>query len=301
MLRKIIQLGSETFVVSLPSLWFKQHKLRKGDELEVEEAGPKLLIYPKSEAKQGKVVVDVTGTGPVTKRIIGALYKAGYDEFEVRFGSAEELSAIKSVMGELIGFEMIEEGKNHVTIKNVSHIIPDEFDNIRRKMIFVIATMADDGLKAITGSDWKKLQFIAQMDEDVNKYNDFCRRILNTVGHRVVKRVSPSYYIVEQLERIGDSYRDICRHCSNNKIKISADTAAIYKQVNDFLRQFQKAFGKFDLKMIAEFAQTHYALVNELNRRLEKADKKELPILVLLRIAELDMFDMNGALMAENL
>ena len=39
MQRKIIQLGNDTFVVSLPSVWVKHHKLKKGDELEVEEVG----------------------------------------------------------------------------------------------------------------------------------------------------------------------------------------------------------------------------------------------------------------------
>ncbi len=299
--RKIIQLGEDTLVVSLPSAWARQHKLKKGDELEAEEQGPKLVFYPKSEAKPGAVSVDVSGTEPVTKRILGALYKAGYDEFEVKFETMEELSAIKAVMDEFIGFEIIEEGKNHVVIRNVSHIIPDEFENIRRKMIFVVATMADDSLAAIISGDLKKLQFIAEMDEDVNKYNDFCRRVLNTLGHKVVKRTAPSYYIVEQLERIGDSYRDICKYCSGSKVKISADTAAAYKDVNDFLKQFQRAFGKFDLKTVAGFAKTHYELVNELNKLLQKADKKELPVIVLLRIAELDIFDMNGALMAEKL
>lgn len=301
MLRKVIQLGKETFVVSLPSLWFKHHKLGKGDELEVEEAGPKLLVYPKSEAKQGKAVVDVSGTRPIIKRLLGALYKSGYDEFDVRFETAEELSSIKEVMSEFVGFELIEEGKSHVAIRNISHIIPEEFDSMQRKMMFVINTMAGEGLAAAAAKDWKRLQLLAGMDADVNRYADFCRRILNTVGHRVVKKVPPSYYIVEQLERIGDSYREICAYCSSNRIGISGDVAALFEKVNIFFRQFQKAYYGFDVKGIAEFARTHYELVRESESQLQRADKKELPVVVWLKIAELDIFDMNGALMAEKL
>ena len=73
MQRKIIQLGTDTFVVSLSSVWVKHHKLKKGDNLEVEEAGPKLVVYPASETKGSKIVVDVSGTQPVTKRIVAAL------------------------------------------------------------------------------------------------------------------------------------------------------------------------------------------------------------------------------------
>lgn len=301
MLRKIIRLGSETFVVSLPSAWMRQHKLRKGDELEVEEAGPKLMVCPGAAAKHGKVSVDVSGTRPMIKRILGALYKVGYNEFEVRFETAEEIDSIREVMSEFVGFEIIEQGKNHVIIKNVSHIIPDEFDSMQRKMVFVILSMAEDGLAEIKVKNWKKLQLLAAMDNDVNRYADFCRRILNTVGHRVVKRVSPSYYIVEQLEKIGDSFEEVCLYCSNNKVSIGDEVAALFDKVTAFLRQFQKVYGRFDIKGVADFARTHYELLREFENLLQKVDKKELPVLVSLKVAELDIFDMNGALMAENL
>ena len=301
MQRKIIKLGKETFVVSLPSMWVRQHKLKKGDELKVDEEGPRLAVYPYSEAKSGKASVDISGTKPMVKRILGALYKVGYDEFEVEFDSAEELSTIKDVMSEFVGFEMLDESKSRVIVKNISHVIPDEFGNIQRKMMFIIGTMAQDSLKAMQEKSWRKLDVLANMDADVNKYADFCRRILNTIGHRVVKRVAPSYYIVEQLERIGDSYRDICRYGSEHKITPGRDLIALYGRVNEFFKAFQKCYGSFDLERIAEFAQTHYKLSGELNDMIQRVGKDELPILVLLKIAEIDTFDMNGALLAEML
>lgn len=282
-------------------MWAKQHRLKKGDELEVEEAGPKLMVYPRAAAKHGKVSVDVSGTRPMIKRILGALYKVGYNEFEVRFETAEELDSIKEVMSEFVGFEIIEQGKNHVIIKNVSHIIPDEFDSIQRKMVFVILNMAEDGLAAIKAKNWKELQLLAAMDHDVNRYADFCRRILNTAGHKVVRRVSPSYYIVEQLEKIGDSFEDVCLYCGNNKVSIGNEVAALFDKVTAFLRQFQKVYGRFDMKGVADFARAHYELLDEFGNLLRKADKRELPVLASLKVAELDIFDMNGALMAEKL
>ena len=301
MKRRIIQLGNDTFVVSLPSVWVKHSKLKKGDELEVEEVGPKLVIFPSSEARSGKVSVDVSGTRPLIKRVLGALYKVGYDEFEVRFESAEELSAIKEVVSEFVGFELIEEGKSHVVVRNVSNIIQDEFKNIQRKILFIINTMAQDSLKAMREKDWKKLQLLADMDLDVNKYTDFCRRILNTVGHKVVKRVPPSYYIVEQLERIGDSYRDMCVYSGTNKVVAGPALATVYEKVNEFFRMFQKAYYDFDLRKLAEFAKVHYQLIEEFKSLTGKISSIELPMLLGLKIAELDIFDMNGAVLAEML
>ena len=301
MQRKIIHLGTDTFVVSLPSVWVKHHKLKKGDNLEVEEAGPKLVVYPSSESKGSKIVVDVSGTRPMIKRILGALYKAGYDEFEVRFETDEEFKSIKEVMGEFIGFEITESGRKSAIVRNISHIITDEFGSIQRKMLFVILTMADDALAAAKSRDWERLQLLAAMDADVNRYADFCRRILNTAGHRVVNRVPPSYYIVEQLERIGDSYRDICLYIGQKRFQVSKNLAEFYVKTTIFLREFQKVYYDFDTVKLTDFAKMHYELLNEFNALLQSSGKTELPVLVLLRVAEGDMFDMNGALIAEKL
>ncbi|MBI2143644.1 phosphate uptake regulator PhoU [Candidatus Woesearchaeota archaeon] len=301
MLRKLIQLGTETYVISLPSAWLRQHRLKKGDGLEVEEAGPRLVVYPASESRQGRAVVDVSGAGLMVKRVLGALYKAGYDEFEVGFQSPDELSSIKEVLSELVGFESVEEGKNRVLVRNVSHIIPEEFESLFRKMIFVIDTMAQEGLSNIKAKNWEKLDFTASMDFEVNKYADFCRRAINMAGHRVVKRAAPSYYLVEQLEKIGDSFRDICGYCAGNRLQLSKDVFSAYANVSDFFRQFRVVHGKFGIGAIACFAQRHYSLKAELESLLLKTAKKELPVLFLLKAAESDIFDMNGALMAEKL
>lgn len=299
--RKIIRLGNETYVVSLPSAWAKHNKLKKGDELDVEEQGSKLVLSPvSSESKHEKAGIDVSGAKPMVKRLIGALYKAGYDEFEVRFETAEELASVKEVMAEFVGFEIVEEGKNRVMVKNISHIIPDEFSNIQRKMISVIISMAEEGLNAGLAKDWDRLKAAASMDADVNRHADFCRRILNTAGHRVVKRVPPSYYIVEQLERISDSYRDLCNYCSANKIGIDR-LNELYGKVNDFLKKFTKVYSSFDVQGITEFAKMHYELNGEINKLLQATDKKELPVLLHLKEAEKGIFDMNGALLAEKL
>ncbi len=301
MQRKVIKLGNETYVISLPSIWVKHYNVRKGDELEVEEQGPRLILSRSSDARHGKASIDVSGSKPMIKRLIGALYKVGYDEFEIRFETPEELEAIKEVMGEFVGFELLEEGRNRVMVKNISHIIPDEFSSIQRKMASVIIAMAEEGLSALQGKDWDRLRRSAAMDADVNRHADFCRRILNTVGHRVVKRTAPSYYIVEQLERIGDSYRDLCAYCGANEVAANQSLSAAYVKVNDFLKKFLKVYDDFDVQGITDFARTHYELSGEIGRLLQSTGKRELPMLLHLKAAESDIFDMNGALLVEKL
>ena len=42
--RKLISFGKSSYVVSLPKAWVVQQKLKKGDLIAVDEAGPKLIL-----------------------------------------------------------------------------------------------------------------------------------------------------------------------------------------------------------------------------------------------------------------
>ena len=42
--RKVIQIADSTQLISLPRKWALQHGIKKGDELEVEEKGRKIVI-----------------------------------------------------------------------------------------------------------------------------------------------------------------------------------------------------------------------------------------------------------------
>ena len=301
MQRKIIQLGDETLVVSLPSGWARQHHLKKGDFIDAEEQGQQLIVYPAVGKHSGQVNIDVSGARPMVKRLLGALYKVGYDEFEVRFSTAEEKAAIKDVLSEFVGFELVEEFPKRVIIKNVSTIVPQEFGNLQRKLLSLLLTVADESLTAAQAKSWGEFDQLRSMDADVNRAADFCRRILNTAGYRVVRRVAPSYYIIEQLERIGDGYRDLCQFIGIHHTKLSKGVIALYLGVNELLRAFSKLQASFGIADVTLFAKQHYELKGQFDVLLPKAAGEELPILMLLKTIEGDLFDLNGALLAEKL
>src|SRR3989344_5851925 len=113
MKRKVIQLAEKTLVVSLPSKWARAYNVRKGDEVEVGEAGSKLTISPQSELVEEKTELDVRGLDlEVSRRALGAIFKAGYDEVNVTFEDMKELNKIQEVVREeFIGFEVMNLGK----------------------------------------------------------------------------------------------------------------------------------------------------------------------------------------------
>lgn len=301
-LRRIIQLGTETYVVSLPSAWARQHKLKKGDELEVEETGPKLLIYPKSEAKQGRAVVDVCGTMPVTKRILGALYKAGYDELEITFGSQKEFETIEqTIRDSFVGFEVVSKTKNSVIAKNVSEPKYEEFDVLIRRVFLLLLEMGEGCFKAFAAGNFEELQHVARLDNDVNRHVNFCRRTLNTIGHKVAAKVAPTYHMVEQLEKAGDCYRHICTSLSETKPATKKWLTDLLADANFFVRKFYELYYRFSLQSLADFWNEKEKVENNVSAAIEVAGKKELP--AILAISELvgNVAGANGALLTARL
>ncbi|MEK6837280.1 MAG: phosphate uptake regulator PhoU [Nanoarchaeota archaeon] len=302
MLRKIIRLGTETFVVSLPAAWMRQHKLKKGDELEVEEVGPRLIVYPKSESKQSKVVVDVSGTGPITKRILGALYKAGYDEFEVRFEGQKELETIRqTIRDSFVGFEIVSATKQTLTAKNLSEPKYEEFDTLIRRVFLLLLEMGNECFKAFATGSFGMLQTTAKMDEDVNRHVNFCRRALNRIGHRVVGRVAPTYYLVEQLERTGDCYKYLCAYLLRSTFVPSSTLKDLLADTNSIVRRFYELYYKFSLHDLAEFWRERERIGKSATDALEVAGKKELHAILFISEIIDNIANANGALLTARL
>ncbi len=301
MKRKVIQLAGKTLVVSLPSKWAKKYNIKKGDEVELEERGNKVIIGSEKEISHQKTELNIVGLYPMVKRALGAIYKAGYDEVDVIFEPKELEIAQEVIREEFIGFEVVYQGKSRLQVKKISSIDKEEFDTLLRRIFLLINQMADQSIEAGGKQDIAWLKTIAFMDKDINKYADFCRRILNKYGYTKFRVSPPLYYIVEQLEKVGDSYHDICDYMIKNKTTLGKETIEMHKEVNNFFKDFYELFYKFDLQKLADFGRKRYESINKFNKIFGACEKQECILLLYLYTILDNTFDMNGALMAVNL
>ncbi|MBI4739258.1 phosphate uptake regulator PhoU [Candidatus Woesearchaeota archaeon] len=302
MIRKVIQLAGNTLVVSLPAKWVKQYGVHKGDEVDVIQKDQGLLVQTARTGESGKITVDVSGRRYALKRILGALYKVGYDEVHARFSSLVELQQIQEVVREaFIGFEVIDQKKDSVTFKKVSHIEPKEFSAMVRRMFLIVISAGEDTLAALNNKDAQWLSAIVMRDKDVNKIADFCRRVLNTTGSQEYRRPAPGYFIVEQVEKLGDQYRDIAAELAKDPIEISAETQKLFNETNAYFKSFYNLHNAFDLEKMDEFYEHGVKLRKELSGYFEKVPRQELRLLFSLQNIVTSTLDMNGALMSVHL
>lgn len=161
--------------------------------------------------------------------------------------------------------------------------------------------MGDDTVEALKNKDSQAARSIALRDVSINKLCDFCRRSLNKKGYSDPTKTNQVYFIVEELEKMGDVYKNINDYAAENNLKASKEIVESIAKLNSYVRMFYDMFYKFEMKGMLEFYNRNLALGKELEKNYEKAQKSELKIMFYLELLKNLTFDMNGAVMAMNL
>ncbi|MBI2142383.1 phosphate uptake regulator PhoU [Candidatus Woesearchaeota archaeon] len=209
MKRKVIQIAGSTQLVSLPRAWAKRNNIQKGQEVDVEEDGDKVIVSTTNAPKKSVIEIDLSGITPrLADRFLARAYQLGYDELIINYDSLDVAAAIQQKVPELLGFDIYEQTKNRFVIKSISSRLEIDFDSALRKAFLIATSMADLCLEAASQKDIKALEHIRYRDLDLNKFCYFCLRAINKnqyKGHdnRIL------YYLVETLEDVGDSYKEL--------------------------------------------------------------------------------------------
>lgn len=249
MKRKVIQIANSTQLISLPRKWALGHAIRKGDELEVTPRDNELIISLGKRATEiKKIEIDISGLGNRCMRYVGALYRAGYDELVLRSSSYAELKFVQIIVQEgCIGYELIEQGKQFVRIKKVSDAIDEEFNPVLKRLINYLITMSREIIPAVQMLDEDQLKYVTDMDRAINKFTDFCGRILVTSNR---KGGFALYHLLIQIEQIGDQYKRICQHLIQTKIKVNPQIVKILEECSKIVSKMHELFFKFNKETI---------------------------------------------------
>lgn len=283
MRRKIIKLGEATLVTSLPSKWAKMYGLKQGDELEIDEKENKLIIATKREFATEKAVLDITNIASLINYGIMALYLKGIDELVIKSDDPSLIGKLQErPLKELIGYEIIEQGKNHCTIKDISGSMEMDYDVLLKRVFLLINSMADEMEKAVESKS-TDLGHIPSIDFNANRFAFLCLRKLNKQGYKGNVETSVYYFLILTLERIGDLYSDSADYITKNKIVLSKESIDMLKKVNLLYRKYQELFFTFNLAKASELDGEYRDLSREFDRIFAKTDNKnEIRVLVYL-------------------
>jgi phosphate uptake regulator len=280
MKRKVVKHGSATLTVSLPAKWAKANKINNGDEINVDEDKNFLMISAgETSQTENKKIVDVEKPKRVITRSINNLYRKGIDTIEVHYKDADIINIINANLPFMLGFEIVEQGKNYCVIKNVAKIDEAEFDNMLRRMWLVTLSLAKDSLESIKKQEFESLDSIAELETTQNKYYMFCCRAINIGMKRKFSEPTLMYLLVEGLEDIADDYKYMCKYLSEKKIKLSDKTLKLYKGANEMLEEIYHLYYDFKIEKGKSTIEKRNQLLNEATEMMENSKKYETVII----------------------
>jgi len=294
-------MGGKTHVISLPSQWIKKYNVKKGEELHVEEIANSVLVSTDKISKGEICEINLKSLDVMLRRVLAATYKSGCEEVKVLYENRDQLALIEDVLHKAcIGFEINHQGENFVVIKSLTHIDPKEYSNSLRRLFFSLEIMQQDLHYALTKNCRTLLSKVVEKDEQINRLADFCRRVINSGNLKNVGKSTLHYYIVEQLERIGDIHKKIAQLLLDNKIKPNEQTIAIFLELHEFFKAYHKLFYDFNLEATEQFGKEFYALREKMRTHYVEENKEYYPLLMYEEFLLETIFDMNGALLTLN-
>jgi phosphate uptake regulator len=139
--RKVVELGKNCFVVSLPSKWVKSNEVKKGDEIALDEVEGRLVLAPadKKEREIKETELDLTETPKDLLRTeISFAYSGGYDKINVKYdkGQYEEIKGV--VQDIILGFDITNRTDTTLVLDEVTGPSDDKKENLLRRLLRLI-------------------------------------------------------------------------------------------------------------------------------------------------------------------
>lgn len=278
--RKIMKLGPSTMVISLPSKWVKTTNLKAGDEIDLEQENKNLVISIDGKNAIVKETIDLSKYDKLMKRILVSRYLKGDDEIEVIFDTLDKSRAIQRRIDELIGVEVIDQGKDRILIKDIASNEGDNFDNIIKRVLYLLNTIADESLKSIKEKN-TDLEYTSDIEKNINKFTDYCFRILNKKGHADHKKTAVLYCILFLIEEIADEYKNLSKYITDNKVQLGKELVDTYENINNYNKDMQKLFLKFDMEHAVQLAGERDSIIKNIERQLKNTKAKNTDIIIL--------------------
>ncbi|MBM3234367.1 phosphate uptake regulator PhoU [Candidatus Pacearchaeota archaeon] len=313
MRRKLIKQGHNTLTITLPSKWIQQFNLKPGSEINLIEKDNGLFLTTEKNEQYKKAEFDITRMDiPTIWKYFMAVYREGYDEVLVRFNENIKLEnpykffcqhkldlkyerksekkniheILQSFVNRFIGFGIIESGKDYCIVKEIGETSVKEFDNCLRRIFLILQQMAEETVEAIKTNNSKILPHIHDVDINLDKFHDYCIRILNKVGNKEPRKSELLSSTLFLLELLGDEFKNISHHLLYDLKKTKSDglkkTARLIKEEIDALYSL---FYKFDIEKINQISKIDKEIYFGVGEVFKKAnDEYEKEVLHHLRL-----------------
>ncbi len=291
MKRKVIQIANSTQLISLPRQWAQKYGIKKGDELNIEEDGNKIIVNTQNDVPYDDIEVDVTGLDKSSiMHTIRGFYRRGYDTIKVIFNdplsvdyrtgeTPSVLSIIHEEVNRLAAVEIIQQKENFCIIKEISQTGTKEFDAILRRMFILLIDASRDLASALSTNDKILLQTIEDKHDSIAKFAGYCLRLLNKKGYSDSKKALIMYNIIASIDEIADVLKYASWRAISNKKKLSKESTELIQDIDKSVQMYYDLFYKFEIKKMHDLSQNREKVKQKISELAKKAPDDDILIL----------------------
>lgn len=253
--RKIIEFGRGSYVVSLPKGWLDKNKLRKGDVLNATQGLNEVIfstsqIKPKSDPIKITIVADEKDMTRIEAEIVSA-YLNNADSIEVLSKNLRtNAMQIKNILRNLSGMEILEQTSSKIFAKNLINLNEIALPTIIRRMDIITRGMIEDSIKSFEENYYESIR---TRDWDVNRLFYLASRVIRAglKDHREAQRLNTSplelqtsHLMILRLEKVADRQKRIARELQGCTIpiKLKVEIHTIYTEIKDKYLEVMKAY-----------------------------------------------------------
>ncbi len=270
--RKVIQIAGSTCLVSLPKSWIVKNNVKKGEELDIQEQGNKVIVSTDSTIELANKILDVSDMDRSTIIFyLRSTYRKGYDSIDIRYNKPEsthlrtgKTQKISSIVHEeisrLVGVEVIQQKETSCLVKSISEASTKDFSNILRRVFILLKDAFDELNNGISTGNTSQLETLEERHDNITKFISYSLRLLNKKGHSTMSDMTSYYQIVASLEEITDILKWVARETLSMKSpKFNDKSKKVMFQIAEAFSQYHDLFYKFDPKKVAAFYDTRHA------------------------------------------
>lgn len=284
MRRRLIKQGKSTITVSLPKLWVSENKLKKGDEVVLEERNNEIIVRCDKSYRKNTTSIKLGKESSDTYRsIIGGLYRGGYDEIEIELIEKEGISNIEKAVDSLYGFEVFYVNNKKCIVRSIYDSEEIDIKSHILRIIHTIKTIQGIIVEDLDKGELDSKKEVYELRNNVLKQRDLIMRVIKK-ERLLGNDVFPYYTIVLSLWGVTRNYYHLYQNLGWRDKKYMG----LLKETNDY---FNESFERFDNLSMEDFLRRHKRYYAMYKKILERVEESKMLSFCLQIITEIQLSD----------
>ncbi|MBT4604555.1 hypothetical protein HOC01_02865 [archaeon] len=180
MKRKIIRQGIGGHTIFLPIKWVRERGLKPGDEIEIDETGPSLLISTGSAAVKEAKISFSSESETFIRIKLHDLYRLGYTKIKISYKTKKQSKIIHEVCSKyLLGSEVTLDTGSEIILEDLVGLDLDKHHTLMRRIFYIMRECFEITQDGLSNPDEFLLNQIKIHSQKIDQYDNFCRRSIS--------------------------------------------------------------------------------------------------------------------------